>query len=95
MAPGYVHEAMATEQDEEIVRIACAGVARALSREPTIAYFPAWTDGGLLSAYGRIPTVILAPGDVASAHSDEEHIETDSLKKAVSLYTWIINQFCK
>lgn len=94
MAPGYAHEAMETGTDEEIAAITGAGVRAMLKREPKFTYFPAWTDGGLLSTYGHLPTVIFAPGNLDTAHSPEEHIELSDLIKSVSVYAWIIYQYC-
>ena len=95
MEPGYVHEAMATDRDEEIVKVTGDGVRAILGCEPDFTYFPAWTDGGLLHTYGRLPTVIFAPGNMDSAHSSSENIDVDSLIKGVSVYAWIISRFCE
>ena len=95
MEPGYTHEVMETGRDEEIVKVIGGAVKAILGKEPVIARFPAWTDGGLLSTYGKLPTVVFAPGDkLESAHSSVEQIEVDNLIKAVPLYAWIIYKFC-
>ena len=57
--------------------------------------FPAWTDAGLLSTYGGIPTVILGPGDPESAHTAQEFLETSYLVPFTRLYGLIARQFCQ
>jgi acetylornithine deacetylase len=49
------------------------------------AVFPYTTDVPLLSRWGR--PLLLGPGSIHVAHTDEEHIPIDELKQAVDLYT--------
>jgi len=48
--------------------------------------FPAWTDGALLCREANIPTIILGPGDLALAHSDEESIALEEVYDAAEIY---------
>ena len=95
MEPGYAHEAMETSLHEPIVKTAGSAVKEMLGSGVNHTYFPAWSDGGLLQHYGGIPTIVFAPGKLESAHSATEHIEVDALVKAVSVYAWMIYQFCR
>ena len=109
MESGYAHETMETVQDELIVKAVINAVESVLEssakpdqsvgspkeKQPKLHAYTAWTDGGLLSTYGKIPTVVFAPGNLESAHSAGEHINIDSMVKAVTIYAWIIYQFCK
>lgn len=95
MKKGYVHESMETDIDHPIVNIAMEKVKKVLGHESKITYFPAWSDGGLLSSYGNIPTVIFAPGDLQTAHSAEEQLEIRQILPAAFIYALIAKEFCK
>jgi acetylornithine deacetylase len=49
------------------------------------AVFPYTTDVPLLTGWGR--PLLLGPGSIHVAHTDEEHISIDELRTAVDLYT--------
>ena len=49
------------------------------------AVFPYTTDVPLLTRWGR--PLLLGPGSIHVAHTDEEHISIDELRQAVDLYT--------
>ena len=48
---------------------------RGKGKQPKLAAFTAWTDGGLISSYGKIPTIVLDPGNLESAHSSGEFLD--------------------
>ena len=54
------------------------------------AVFPYTTDVPLLTRWGR--PLLLGPGSIHVAHTDEEHVSIDELSHAVSLYTSIARQ---
>ncbi len=60
-----------------------AGLARAaddvLGREPARLGAPYGADMRLLATEGRTPTVMFGPGDVAVAHSADEHVSLDEV----------------
>lgn len=95
MKKGYVHEPMETNIDHPIVNIAMEKAKEVLGHESKIAYFPAWSDGGLLSSYGNIPTVIFAPGDLKTAHSAEEQLEIRQILPAAFIYALIAIEICR
>lgn len=95
MEDGFIHEVMNTDTDEEIVKISEQVIKSVLGKEAKPATMPAWTDGGLINTYGKIPTIILGPGFIENAHSAQEHLETDSLIPAVTVYSLIACQYCK
>ncbi|SHD77806.1 M20 family metallopeptidase [Schnuerera ultunensis] len=94
MRDGYVHEAMDIDKNHEIVNITSEAVKDVLVDEPKKTYFPAWSDGGLISSYAKIPTIIFAPGDLETAHSSIEHIDINQLYPAVLIYANIICKYC-
>lgn len=95
MRDGYVHEAMDINLDHDIIKITSDVTKGVLGRKPEKTFFPAWSDGGLLSSYAKIPTIIFAPGDIETAHSALEHININQLYPAVSIYANIICKYCK
>ena len=95
MKEGYVHEPMETEINHPLVNITMNKIKEILNIESKITYFPAWSDGGLLSSYGKIPTIVFAPGDLKTAHSADEHIDIKQILSATLIYAMIANEFCK
>src|SRR5665648_316684 len=91
----FVHEAMNTDSEEMIVKIAQKTLMQVTSEEAELKAFTAWTDGGLINYYKGIPTIILGPGSLKSAHSTEEHVEIDAIVPAVMLYALISLEYCK
>jgi succinyl-diaminopimelate desuccinylase len=63
-----------------------AGAARAVTgREPAVGRFQAFTDAAVLQAAGT-PAVVFGPGELALAHTDEEHIAVADLHTAARIY---------
>ena len=50
------------------------------------------TDGAVLSDLERV--VVLGPGDIAQAHTSDEWILLDQLKRGTALYAQLIRQWC-
>lgn len=94
MTGGYVHEAMETSINHEIVSIVNKAMVENLHREAEISAFEAWSDGGLLNTYSGIPTIVFGPGDLESAHSAVEHIDLNQVYDAVSIYEKVIKLYC-
>ena len=55
-------------------------------KTPEIKTFTGWSDAALLSNFGGIPTVIFAPGDISTAHSNKEYVDIDQLVDATIIY---------
>jgi len=91
----YIHEAMYTDPNEMIVRASGNAITEVTGENVELGSFPAWTDGGLINYYGKIPTIILGPGDLGSAHSANENIEISAITPAVLIYSTIAYDFCK
>ena len=60
-------------------------VASALGRPTPVGGVPYGTDAGPLAEAG-LPAVVLGPGDIARAHTEDEWIELDQLRAAVDVY---------
>ena len=81
-----------TPQDASIVRAAQRAVAAAgVAPEPLgVAYA---TDAAMLSSIGGIPTVVLGPGNIAQAHTDNEWIDLGQLEQSVGIYLGVCKAF--
>lgn len=90
----FVHEAMNTDPEERIVQIAQEILMQVTAEEAELKSFSAWTDGGLINYYKGIPTIILGPGSLKSAHSADEHLEVDAVVPAVITYALISLEYC-
>jgi len=91
---GYVHEAMEIDLDHPIIEMVMDNTRKVWGSKPEITYFPAWSDGGLLSSYGKIPTIVFAPGNLETAHSREEQIEIKQILPATLIYALAATEFC-
>ncbi len=80
------HYPMEIAVDDPLV----TGLSRALrsltGAEPRIAAFGGWTDASLISNFGHIPTLVFGPGDLAVAHSRNEHVPVEELRLATLAY---------
>lgn len=91
---GYYPVACETPTDHPFVTLMEEVVESVTESKPVLGYFPAWTDGGLLSTYGKIPTVILGPGIIKCCHSKEEYIPIAHLSKAALIYALTAINYC-
>ncbi len=94
MEEGIVHEAYWMDPDQPLARCVQESIMRVLGKEMAFGAFPAWSDGGLLAAYGGIPTVILGPGQLSSAHSPNESIDISQLLPASLIFADLFLRFC-
>ena len=94
MKDGYVHEAMEIDLKHPIIENVIDKTKKVYGKKPELTYFTAWSDGGLLSSYGNIPTIVFAPGDLETAHSKDEQIEKDQILPAALIYALIAIEFC-
>ncbi|MBN2794309.1 MAG: M20 family metallopeptidase [Clostridia bacterium] len=93
MKSGYSHESMHTNLEAEIVKATLKATSLVMQTNKAPDFFPAWSDGGLFNYFGKIPCVILGPGRLDSAHSDEEFISIQSLYDGVEVYVQSILAF--
>jgi acetylornithine deacetylase/succinyl-diaminopimelate desuccinylase len=89
-----IHGPLVTAPDHAAV----AAARRALQEaaiEPVLTVFPAWTDGSLLAREGGIPSIVWGPGDLACAHTPDEHISLTDVALASTLYALAALHFTK
>ena len=89
----YVHvPPMETAADEPVVRATVRALQQA-GRDPTLAAVAYATDASMLASIGGLPAVVLGPGDIAQAHTNDEWIELAELEAAVGVYRGICEAF--
>lgn len=91
----YDHVPLCTDESEKIVISLKDALRKIRKTEPTITTRRGWTDAGLFSTVGKIPTVVFGPGDISFAHSRSEQIRIDDLVQGVEVYLQTIYNFCE
>lgn len=94
MEAGYVHRGFETPENDPLVRCCCAAGEETFGQALSCVPVPCWTDGGLLSHYGGIPTVVWGPGDLELCHSREEFIEPADMHRCAQGYLAALRAFC-
>ena len=91
----YDHAPLIAQPESDIA--ICPGniLAEKLGHAPEIARRRGWTDAGVLSTYGKIPTVVLGPGDLSFSHAVDERIPVCDLVEFVDIYANIAAEFCR
>jgi len=77
--------ALAPENSARWVGPVSAAVATALGRPPAVIGVPFGTDAGPIARSG-LPCLVLGPGDIAQAHTEDEWVELDQVRAAVDVY---------
>lgn len=94
MKKGYLHLPFETPRDHPLVAMLQEVIKTATEEEAVMGACGGWTDGGLLSRYGNIPTVVMGPGG-SGAHARDEYIPVDHLRKAALIYALAAVEFCR
>jgi acetylornithine deacetylase/succinyl-diaminopimelate desuccinylase len=79
--------------NEPIVSALRESIRDVIHREPGITKGIGWSDAALLKVYANIPTVVFGPGDLALAHTEEEHIAIDDLMNGMDIYCRLVQRF--
>jgi len=82
-----------TSQEEPICK-AAAAASEAVFNRPAALYGSGYTsDAGCIRQAG-IPTIVVGPGNVDSAHGFNECVDIQNLLDAAKLYAMIIVEWC-
>ncbi|HHZ02716.1 MAG TPA: M20 family metallopeptidase [Tissierellia bacterium] len=91
----FDHAPLIAQPDSDIAKTVYKVLKDFNKKEPTIEKRRGWTDAGVLSTYGKIPTVVTGPGDLKYSHAKDEKIPVADLINYVEIYTRIAEEFCK
>lgn len=86
--PWLAEPALETPADAAVTRTAMESVSAVLGSARAIGV-PYGTDASTISV-GGIPAVVLGPGDIAQAHTEDEWIEIDQIEKASEIFYRLI-----
>jgi acetylornithine deacetylase ArgE len=86
--PWLAEPALDTPMNAEVSQISLTAVTEVMG---TASFYgvPYGTDASTISA-GGIPSIVLGPGDIAQAHTQDEWIEVEQIEKAAEVYYKII-----
>ncbi|MDF2949218.1 MAG: acetylornithine deacetylase or succinyl-diaminopimelate desuccinylase [Sedimentibacter sp.] len=91
----FDHAPLIAQPDSDIAKTVYNVLKEFVNKEPNIEKRRGWTDAGVLSTYGKIPTVVTGPGDLKYSHAKNEKIPVVDLTNYVEIYTKIAEEFCK
>lgn len=91
----FDHAPLIAQPDSDIAKTVYGILKEFTNKEPNIEKRRGWTDAGVLSTYGRIPTVVTGPGDLKYSHAKNEKIPVVDLINYVEIYTKVAEEFCK
>jgi acetylornithine deacetylase len=93
--PWALLEAVETPADHPVVRLAEESVQAVLGRSMTAGGVPYGTDASNLSGIGGIPCVVLGPGSIDQAHTDDEWVPLDEIRQGAAVYAEIARRFAR
>lgn len=91
--PWLLLPAVDTPADHPLVGAAAESAGAVLGHAVEAGGVPYGTDASNLSGVGDIPCVVLGPGSIDQAHSDDEWVSLDEVEQAVDLYLEIVRRF--
>lgn len=91
----FDHAPLIAQPDSHIAKTVYKVLKEFTNMEPNVEKRRGWTDAGVLSTYGNIPTVVTGPGDLKYSHAKDEKIPVADLINYVEIYERIAEEFCK
>jgi acetylornithine deacetylase len=91
--PWVILPAIETPPAHPLVITAEAVVGRRSGRSVTASGVPFGTDASMLAGLGSIPCIVLGPGSIDQAHTEDEWVEIDQVVRAVEIYEGIAREF--
>ena len=88
------HLAVEIPLDDPLVTELAAVLEQLQGKPPKIAAFGGWTDASLIGNYGKIPTLVFGPGELAVAHSPWEKVSVEELRLATLAYALLAAEIC-
>lgn len=93
--PWVLLEAVETPADHPVVRLAEESVEAVLGRPVTAGGVPYGTDASNLSGVGGVPCVVLGPGSIDQAHTDDEWVPLEEVRRAAAVYAEMARRFVR
>ncbi|WP_291632670.1 M20 family metallopeptidase [Clostridium sp.] len=82
------------QHNHPLVQQAIKSVTEVTGKPQEPCAFPAWSDAALLSTHMGTECIILGPGNINQAHSNDEFCEIDQIIQATYIYMDIIEKLC-
>jgi acetylornithine deacetylase len=93
--PPWLLLVVETPADHPVVRLAEESVEAVLGRPVTAGGVPYGTDASNLSGVGGIPCVVLGPGSIDQAHTDDEWVPLEEVRRAAVVYAEMARRFVR
>ena len=90
--PTILLPAVETPSDHWLVRLTEDAVGSMLGTSVLAGGVPYGTDASNLSGVGGIPCVVLGPGSIDQAHTDDEWVPIDEVIKASRIYEELVSR---
>ena len=87
------HLPFCINENRPIVQAIQKAYLKQCGTNPPIRGLSAWTDAGMIYSQTNTDCVVFGPGTLNLAHTADESIPVDELRKAVLLYTGIVLEF--
>lgn len=91
--PSLLLPAVETAAGHPLVQVAEEAASAVLGRPIQAGGVPYGTDASNLSGVGGIPCVVLGPGSIDQAHTDDEWVSLDEVGQAVDIYVELARRF--
>ena len=92
--PGYMHVAFETPAEDPLVQAARRSAAQVRGFDEEPGAHVAWTDAALFAVYGKIPAVIIGPGEGRVCHSECEYVPLTDYENVSMEYALTALDFC-
>ncbi len=83
-----------TSLTEPIVHALSAAHGAVMGEHPRVQGVPYGSDLRLFTEHGKLPAVLYGPGDVAFAHTVEEHVELEEVFACTNVLACLIVEWC-
>lgn len=94
-APSILLPAVETAADHPLVGVAEAAASAVLGRAVEAGGVPYGTDASNLWGLGRIPCVVLGPGSIDQAHTEDEWVSLHEVEQAAEIYVEAVRRFAE
>lgn len=83
-----------TDLSEPVIQVLSEAHARVLQERPPLQGVPYGSDLRLFTLHGRVPCALYGPGDVAFAHTVEEHVQLEEVFSCAKVLALLIVDWC-